>query len=368
MQKISAYYIPNRIELTVGLEPHFVEYKSMYQRPIKIYRGIDNVIEFDIKNSDQKRVDLSQFSLLEMTLMDATNHEVGNNPYEIIPDLSKRGIGTVMIADTDLDCLSDSDQFLKYKVVGIKDRAQVILYANTNFNSIGIIELSNEMLVNTTPIRTYNTFTAEIDLLGRPIYHSSAIPTRFYEAVNTKTLTFDISVTGFTGNVWLDATTSGTITNECFKAAGKPFGSWGQDPKDGLFTGTIPYGSYIPIEDYTYFRVSFQTPNINGVGASFLVERINENYQVSIRNGGTGYSVGSQIRVPGSHLGGKDTINDLFITVVSIDSAGAGPAPSSYTISSIRGITHTGTAASGTGTHIVSGVNYSGVVEKIIVR
>ena len=62
MQKISSYLYPNRIEViaNVALDPDTcpVEWKIVYQKPIKIYKGVDNVIELEVKNSDQKRIDL----------------------------------------------------------------------------------------------------------------------------------------------------------------------------------------------------------------------------------------------------------------------------------------------------------------------
>ena len=59
MQKISTYLYPNRIELLADLAGFTTEYTNVYQRTLKIYNGIDNTLEFDMKNADQKRIDLS---------------------------------------------------------------------------------------------------------------------------------------------------------------------------------------------------------------------------------------------------------------------------------------------------------------------
>jgi hypothetical protein len=359
MQKISSYLYPNRVELLADLAGFSVEFTNVYQRNIKIYNGIDNTIEFDIKNADQKRIDLTTISQIEMNVMDASGYALPNSPYVITPTLIK-GIGTTIIPQEDLVDLTE--QYLKYSVSAIKNGNDVMLYANSKFGAVGTIELVGDAMPVIRNERIYKSFTAEIDLQGNPIYHSSAIPATFYEAVTTPTMTFAIQVTGFVGTIWIDATTNETISVEAFRAAGKPFGSWTQLPADGLFTGIIPFGSNIPVNSYKYFRISYQATSQTGIGANFDVIRSNESYQVIVRNSGTGYMAGALVKILGGQLGGVDGINDLIVTVTSV--AGIG---SSYTMGSISGITWIGTAAVGNGTSVVSGVNYSGLLDNITV-
>ena len=178
-------------------------------------------------------------------------------------------------------------------------------------------------------------------------------------------MSFDIEVTGFTGSIWLDATKNDTVNTEAWKSAGKPFGSWNRKLEDGLYTGTIPFAQNIPVGEYSWFRVSYQTNSINGLGASFIVvQNLDETYTVIIDQGGTNYSTGSLIRVPGSQLGGVDEVNDLTIQVDGVDSTGL---QSSYSVSSISKISWTGTSVIGTDSFKVTGSNFSGVVDKITV-
>jgi hypothetical protein len=364
MQKISRYLYPNRIELLADLAGFTVEFTNVYQRTIKIYNGIDNTIEFDIKNADQKRIDLTIFSDIQMNVMDVSGNALPNSPYTVAPtDL--KGISTVTIPSTDLAGLSE--QSLVYSVTATKDNQDVVmLYADARFSAVGYLQLANNAMPKTKPSRVFDTFTAEIDLNGVPIYHSSAIPCKSYEAIPSATMSFEIHVTGFVGSIWIDATKNDTINVEAFKAAGKPFGSWTQTPQDGKYTGIIPFAASVPINDYSYFRVSYQSLSVNGIGASFDVVKSGGQYSVTIRNAGTGYTTGAIIRVPGTQLGGVDTVNDLFITVTGVN-GNSSTAPSSYTISSIAAISIDGVASTGTHTYVVSGINYSGMVDKIIV-
>lgn len=363
MQKISSYLYPNRIQILADMASFTVEYTNVYQRTIKIYKGIDNVIEFDIKNADQKRIDLTTITSIQLNIMDSAGNALPNSPYTITPTALK-GIATVTIPVDDLENLDS--QFLRYSITGERDNAPLLFYCDSRFDAAGSIELLDTAMPITRKERVYNNYTAEIDLKGLPTYHTSAIPTKFYEAVKTETLNFEIHVTGFIGSVWLDATKNSTINAEAWKAEGKPWGSWTQRTEDGKYTGVIPFGSNINIADYNYVRVSFECPVFSGVGAGFVVTRSNNEYEVKVKSGGTGYSVGGMILVTGSQLGGVDGIDNLVITITAVDTSSAG-FTSSYAVSSIAAISWTGTAADGTGTHIVTGTNISGTVDRIIV-
>ena len=359
MQKISRYLYPNRIELLANIAEFSVEFTNVYQRNLKIYNGIDNTIEFDIKNADQKRIDLTSLSQIRMNVMDASGNALPNSPYTV-SSTSIKGIGTVTIPQEDL--LDLTDQFLVYSVTALKNGNDIMLYSDSRFGAVGTIELIGNAMPKFIDSKTYKSFTAEIDLHGNPIYHSSAIPTKFYEAIATDTLSFEIHVTGFVGTIWIDATENDTINVEAFRAAGKPFGSWTQLAADGLYTGVIPYASTIPVGNYSYVRVSYQSSSITGVGATFNITKANNIYNATIHTSGTSYMTGSLIKVPGSQLGGVDGINDLIITIQGVEGIG-----SSFSMGSISSITLTGIASDGTGTYIVSGSNYSGIVDKVVV-
>ena len=363
MQKISSYLYPNRIELLADLAGFSVEYTNVYQRNLQIYNGIDNTIEFDIKNADQKRIDLTTLSDIMLNVMDASGNSLPNAPYEIVPTAIK-GIGEVTIPQEDLSDLKS--QYLKYSVTAVKNNKDVILYANSKFGAVGTIELVGNALPTVRPAVIYKSFISDIDIRGIPTYHSSVIPVTYYEAIPSQSVSLEISVTGFVGTIWIDATENSTINVEAFRKAGKPYGSWTQDASDGLYTGIIPFGSNLNVNDFKYLRVSYQTPTLNGVGATFIVTQSNSGiYNVEIKYSGTGYNTNAMIKILGSQLGGEDIVNDLIITVAGIDGAGA---TSAYAASSITSISWSGTSAPGTARHIVSGSNYSGTVDYISVQ
>jgi hypothetical protein len=275
MQKISTYLYPNRIELLADLAGFTTEYTNVYQRTVKIYNGIDNVIEFDIKNADQKRIETRTgqspaITQIELNIMDVAGTALPNSPYTVTPT-SIKGIVTVTIPEDDLVDLES--QFLKYSVTALKDGNDVMLYGDSRFGAVGRIELVGDAMPTFRDDRVYNTFTADIDLKGQPTYHSSAIPATFYEAVPTEELSFEISLKGFTGSVWVEGTTKSTINTEAFKNA-----PYLNSYTFNNFTGI--WNSAHLVEDYQYFRISYTTPVANGLGSSFTVDVENGVYKL----------------------------------------------------------------------------------------
>ena len=292
--------------------------------------------------------------------MDASGQALSNSPYTITPlnQTTLKGLAKVVIPQEDLADLSD--QYLTYSVTAVKDGEDVILYGDSRFGAKGTIELVGSALPIFKDERVYKTFTAEIDLKGHPIYHSPAIPATFYEAEKTASFDFDVSLKGFTGSVWLEGTEESTIRVEAWKGADYLSSYTFED-----FTGTWSVPNQL-VGNYKYFRISYTTPRANGVGASFSIKLDNNSYQVTVRSGGTGYAVGSQIKVLGSVLGGVDGINDLTLTITAIDGVSAN-YPSSYSVSSISSVSVSGVAAAGSATYIATGTNITGTVDKITV-
>jgi len=104
MQKIQSYLYPNRIILLADLAGFTTENKIVYARTVKIYQGVDNVIEFDIQNADQKRLNLvttPSISNIKLNVMDASGKALPNSPYTVTPSVTVTGIATVTIPSVD---------------------------------------------------------------------------------------------------------------------------------------------------------------------------------------------------------------------------------------------------------------------------
>lgn len=264
MQKIQSYLYTNRIQLLADVAGFTTEYTNVYQKTVKIYNGVDNVLEFDIKNADQKRIDLSTLSNIELNVMDASGNALPNSPYTITPT-STKGIATVTIPDMDLG--DYTTQFFRYSVTATKDGNTIPLYADSRFGVAGTMELISNAMPTFRDDRIYNTFTGEIDYSGNVLHRSSAIPAKFYETVPTETLTFQVVISsGFLGKVYLEGTTDMTISVNSWLNASQTtiFDNISSNVKTtAVSTVTIS----MPVGSYNYFRLTWQWPPTTSISS-----------------------------------------------------------------------------------------------------
>jgi len=262
MQKIQSYLYPNRIIVTADLAGFITEYKNVYQRNIKIYKGIDNVVEFDIKNADQKRIDLTTLTTIHLNVMDISGNALPNSPYTITPNAPITGIASVRIPAADTAGLDS--QSLRYSITAVNTSSvPVLMYVDSRFGAVGTMELDGSVVPTVRPAQVLTKFTQDINYMGVAVNRSSAIPAKFYEAVPTATLNFAINVTGFQGEVYLEATTDMTISVNSFLNATKLYSNTISTPT----TTTVTWAS-VPTGTYNYFRVSWINSSVYNITSS----------------------------------------------------------------------------------------------------
>jgi hypothetical protein len=273
MQKIQSYLYPNRIIVTADLAGFTTEYKNVYQRNVKIYNGVDNVIEFDIKNADQKRINLTTLKGLKLNVMDSQGNALSKSPYTLTPT-TLTGIAKTVIPVDDL--LDLSAQYLKYSITALdSDLNTVVLYTDSRFGAVGTMELVGDAMPTIKDDLVLTDFTQEINFMGNVINHSSAIPCKFYEAEKTSSLIFEIEIKGFKGEIYLEGTTDMTISVNSYLNATHLYPTVIASP-----TSTTIQWYNVPVSEFNYFRVSWVNSSIYNVtstnpsGAIGSVEKI----------------------------------------------------------------------------------------------
>jgi len=120
-------------------------------------------------------------------------------------------------------------------------------------------------------------------------------------------------------NNFLDSSVWSTDGNlNIIKAASTPFD--GQDAWKIEGITSLTDSSYIyqqravAPQGKTYTNVEGENITGSGIGATFDITVYSDRYVVSVNNGGSGYVVGNQIRIPGETFGGR-SVNDITITV-----------------------------------------------------
>ena len=97
-------------------------------------------------------------------------------------------------------------------------------------------------------------------------------------------------------------------------------------PTNTATQATITSNTYT---DATYVTTSAQYTNVvtltesDGLGATFDVTRNGEKYYVTLNQGGAGYGRLNHCEIPGTSLGGATPLNDLVITITTVDVNGA---------------------------------------------
>ncbi len=227
MQKISSYLYPNRIEVIadVALDPATcpVEWKIVYQKPIKIYKGVDNVLELEVKNADQKRVDIFG-KTVKFVIMDQANREIETYDATVVDDGSTacvKGVARITIPEADISTLDP--QHLKFtSYILNNDNTKTLLYGDVKYGAQGFIDLLDGIVPTTRQTRTFDTFQPETNYNGRTFeertvtYYSSAVPVKFYEAVPTTQADISVYVTGFVGTIKVQATKKESLGHEAF--------------------------------------------------------------------------------------------------------------------------------------------------------
>jgi hypothetical protein len=260
MQKISSYLYPNRIQLLTNLDDESnnnqVEWRIVYQRTIKIYKGIDNVLEVDVKNNDQKRISLAGKQIY-MVIFDQANNEVNRYLANNLEDDSShagRGLARINIMSTDLENLiPQSFNFVVY--MHNEDATLEILYGDSKYGARGTMELLNGVNAKPKLYKRYDNFKQETNYQTNQThtitYYSDPMPVRFYEAVPTVFVKVTAYVTDFVGTISVQATQNETFSHEAFL-------------KDPIQTYIITQPrnspiifSYIDISQFTYIRLKF---------------------------------------------------------------------------------------------------------------
>ena len=77
MQNLPIYLYDNTLDVILDLDPTIRGVnRVMYQRDLKIQKGIKNKIRIQFKNSDQKRISISNTQTFVFTMFDAISQQL----------------------------------------------------------------------------------------------------------------------------------------------------------------------------------------------------------------------------------------------------------------------------------------------------
>jgi len=216
MQLLPRYLYKNKVDIVSNDVGFVTEYRPVYTRQVKVYKGVDNKIQFRMLNADQKPIDISGHVIEFHAFDDEKNLVLEYNATIQDDGTSKSTKGMFYVNITENDLLNLPSQYLSYSVFDMESCNQrVVTYSNGHFDACGTIYISDCTSPTILPSLTVENWFAEGDvwvagndnlnkIIAQPkINKNEALHTvQFYtDAYNDK---------GFVGNVKVQ----GTLDNQ----------------------------------------------------------------------------------------------------------------------------------------------------------
>jgi hypothetical protein len=209
MQKIQFYLVPNRITVTTDMAGFTTEFRQVYTRTIKLYKGIDNTIEFEIRNSDQRRQDVGGATITAM-FFDFDRKKLFEVEGAMAQDMSGNYLVGTMSVVIPAETIAKIDpQQLGVAVKMTKNAVDYPLYSDSQFGLVATCDLLNGYneapdFTDVLTVFNYefdaNAYFSEIGQFGTRINED-------YEDAPTRSITCEIyPKTGFNGDVMIYAT------------------------------------------------------------------------------------------------------------------------------------------------------------------
>lgn len=324
MQLNSVYLYPNKVDVFTNLGDWATgRYNKVYQRNFKIYRGVDNRLDLQVRNSDQKVKDITGHSLVFTLLERDTQKIIIQRDCVLVADAQadstiKRTKGFVVLTATDLLLIDKG--FYNYTLHLRSDDSSNIktpLYCDSQFGVLGTLEVESSLFGETIPSVVVDTFTViPTTWINISASRSELIYANPETSLETAVHTFTIEQRNYKGVVVIEASDEDSAT---------PAKSYWTDI--ALLSFPAATNQIQVTGKYRWFRIK-HLPTVATFGVSPSTPNA---YSVRVQNKGKGYAVGEQYVIDGTELYGTDGINDLSITVTDVDSSGG-----------ITSFTHTG--------------------------
>jgi hypothetical protein len=154
MQKIISYKLKNRYKILLdGTDVYDVEYCPMYQRNLKLYKGCDNIIVFDVKTANQKQADIEYYD----------PKVIFYNEYQVLLfeklgeiDTDKPGLFTINVTEEDL--FDFEPQFINFTVILNSSDEHLLCYTDANFNAKGKGQIYGDVMPLPKPTKVIDSF------------------------------------------------------------------------------------------------------------------------------------------------------------------------------------------------------------------
>jgi len=212
MQILPIYLYKNNIDIILDLDATVRGVNQvMYQRDLKIQKGVKNNIRIQFKNSDQKRINISNTGTYVFSMFDAiTQRLLIEKKLSVLDDGAThalRGQAELTLTESDTVDLDVSDYRFSVKYQDPTDGSYLLTYADTYYGVAGRLQLLQDVYPVLQPsqeITAFNrTFNNDINLYQHISGNVYAYPE--YNS-NTALHTVAMYMTQYKGTVLIQGT------------------------------------------------------------------------------------------------------------------------------------------------------------------
>ena len=320
MQLISVYLYPNKVDAYTNAFSDWTEerYRRVYNRNLKIYRGVDNRIDFQVRNADEKVQTITG----TVIVFSVSNKETGELILQKDCTVQSNQTGKVYVTLLESEMRNIEPGNYTYCLhseirTAIDSNNYVVaskkpLYIDSQYGVNNNLEIYGDVFGEVQP--SYETVAFEernaFDITVPSSFYSSTISAKPELTTPQSVHTFQFNLTDYYGTIVIEASQETSAAPEIWTDVAT-IDSAGQN---------ILYRNVVG--KYNWFRIR-HTPSLTNALARFTIEQtILLDYNVSMGNGGFGYRVGDVITFSGGILGGETPTNNLEITVTAVGDRG----------------------------------------------
>lgn len=218
--KLPVYLYPNVFEVILDLDDNNNRViQVMYQRDLKLQKGVKNKIQLQFKNSDQKLMNISSATFVASLFDTTNNRNLVQKNITIVDDgvtTSTRGLATLSFSESDLQSLDNTYYKLGFVALD-SDGSYVPAYANTYYGMGATCEVRNDLYPSLQPsqqvLKRAFTYFFNADQSARWYeYYSGNLPANPQYKSNTALHTVAVYMSNYIGRVLIEGTLENSPT------------------------------------------------------------------------------------------------------------------------------------------------------------
>lgn len=221
MQSLPVYLYANLFEVTLDLDDNTRIRQVMYQRPLKIQKGVENTVRVQFKNSDQKLLQINNRNF-KMYVYDTADDRalVLQKNVDVLDTgstatvYSSKGLGEIVFTEKDTQDIES--KHYNFSIVEVaEDGTESPSYANTYYEVAGVLELRDEITPRVRPTIAITDFQRYYNSdVGKMQWEYDTGNIRVYPERSKKTALHTVAfyMTRFRGTVLVEGTLENSPT------------------------------------------------------------------------------------------------------------------------------------------------------------